>query len=377
MLDMIVFGEDWGRHPSSTQHLMNRLADDANIIWVNSLGLRRPRLNRADIARLGNKLLARRTQMPTAGSGEHTEMRFKALINPKTLPLPGSRLAGLFNRFTLTRQIRPVMRSNRITKPIVWTSLPTAYPAVGAFGERALVYYAGDDFGALAGVDHAPVLELEAKLAAKADLIIAASPMIAERFAPERTRVLEHGVDLSRFVLPAVRAADMPSDKPVAGFYGSLNSWIDIDALAGAANTLPHWNFVLIGKHECDVSLLRKFPNVHLLGPRPHADLPSYVQHWDVSLLPFRRNRQIDASNPLKLREYLAAGMPVLASYEFPATKPYGRALTFPRAGETMADAIVRAGAEKASSSVRRKLVENEDWEVRAATLKNWLEDLG
>ncbi len=374
--DMIVFGEDWGRHPSSTQHLMQQLAVSTKIIWVNSLGLRRPRFNSADWKRLKSKATSA-LQMPLAKKPSSYQTHpFAGMINPRTLPFPGSNLASAFNRISLTSQIGKIAAANNISRPILWTSLPTALCAVGALGERAVVYYAGDDFGALAGVDHAPVLALERELAIKANLIIAASPLVAERFPAYKTRVLPHGVDYNLFATRVAAAVDLSSVRPVAGFYGSLNEWIDTASIADAAQQLPSWDFVLIGKVECDLGALRDLSNVKLLGPRPHGALPSYCQHWDVSLLPFKRNRQIDASNPLKLREYLACGTPVLASYRFPAAAAYGDAIHFIEDGERLADAIVKAKNDSNSAAFRQNLVCHESWELQAQTLRQWLSEL-
>jgi glycosyltransferase involved in cell wall biosynthesis len=376
MRDMVVFGEDWGRHPSSTQHLVRRLAGEAQIIWVNSLGLRRPRLRFADFDRLRVKALSLVGEKRSRNKDVSGGSPFAAIIHPRTIPWPGSRLAAWFNRASLRQQIGQVMAAAKMTRPIVWTSLPTALPVVGALNEYALVYYAGDDFGALAGVDHRPVLAMEKKLADKADLIIAASPQIAERFSAEKTRVLAHGVDYVQFAGPVPRAADLPSGRPIAGFYGSISEWIDTEALAQAAAALPGWDFVLIGRIETDVTTLKHHPNIHLLGPRTHGQLASYCQHWDVSLLPFKRSRQIDASNPLKLREYLAAGKPVLASYDFPAAVSFSEAIIIAGQGETFSEAILRAHADKRPKTFRQSFVLKESWQSRAATLKQWLEEL-
>ena len=374
--DMIVFGEDWGRHPSSTQHLMQRLAGNTKIIWVNSLGLRRPRFNKADLARLVTKASSMLKKPSVTQAHSACPHPFAGLANPKILPFPGSSLALAFNRVSLANQIGKLATDCEISRPILWTSLPTALCAIGALGERAVVYYAGDDFGALAGVDHAPVLAMERELADKADLIIAASPLIAERFPAHKTRILPHGVDYDLFAAPVARASDLPTGRPVAGFYGSLNEWIDVQSLAEAAQRLPSWDFVLIGKVECDTAKLQNLSNVKLFGPRPHSDLPSYCQHWDVSLLPFKRNRQIDASNPLKLREYLACGTPVLASYRFPAAAAYGDAVQFCEDGEGLFEAILRTKNYSKSAAYRRNLVLHESWESRAETVRGWLSEL-
>ena len=374
--DMIVFGEDWGRHPSSTQHLMQRLAGSTKIIWVNSLGLRRPRLTMADWRRLKSKagsMLRKPSQPKSSFTRSHP---FVAMADPKTLPFPGSALASALNRMSLAKQIGKLAANCDISRPILWTSLPTALCAVGALGERAVVYYAGDDFGALEGVDHAPVLAMERELACRADLIIAASPLIAERFPAHKTRVLPHGVDYDLFATPVARASDLRSGRPVAGFYGSLKEWIDIESIADAARRLPSWDFVLIGKVECDTHALQHIPNVTLCGPRTHGVLPAYCQHWDVSLLPFKKNRQIDASNPLKLREYLACGTPVLASYRFPAAADYNQVVHFIEEGEGLAEAILRAKNDSKSAAFRQNLVRHESWESRAETLRCWLSEL-
>lgn len=374
--DMIVFGEDWGRHPSSTQHLMQRLAGRTKIIWVNSLGLRRPRLNAADWQRLKSKA-ASMLKRSSLGEAESARSHpFVAMADPKTLPFPSSSIASAFNQISLAKQIGKLATNCEMSRPILWTSLPTALCAVGALGERAVVYYAGDDFGALEGVDHAPVLAMERELARKADLIIAASPLIGERFPAHKTRVLPHGVDYDLFATPMARASDLPSGRPVAGFYGSLKDWIDIESIAEAARRLPSWDFVLIGKVECDTHALQHISNVTLCGPRTHGVLPAYCQHWDVSLLPFKKNRQIDASNPLKLREYLACGTPVLASYRFPAAATYGDAISFIEDGEGLAEAITRTKNDTKSATFRQNLVRNESWENRAETLRGWLSAL-
>ena len=365
--DMIVFGEDWDRHPSSTQHLVRRLAADRKTIWVNSLGLRRPQLSVRDFSRLAGKagrmLAPRPAFAPMDAVPDHT---FSALVEPRAIPWPGSALAGAINRATVGRQVRAAMEAHGINRPVLWTSLPTALPLLGAFGERAVIYYAGDDFAALHGVDHKPVLAMEMELARKADLILAASPEIASRFDPAKTVNLPHGVDHDLFANPAPRAATMPKGK-VAGFYGSLNGWIDVEAIAAAARRLSDWTFVLIGRVETDISPLTGLSNIQLEPALPHGELPRWSQHWTVSLLPFRRNRQIDASNPLKLREYLATGTPVAATYAFPAIAATGAPVAVPGEGRTLADAILAAEANAAAFRTHAPGLASESWEARTA----------
>jgi len=364
--DLIVFGEDWGAHPSATQHLITHLARDRRVLWVNSIGLRRPRIGVKDLRRAAQKL----GQASGHAAPSHVPEGIDVLP-PLAIPWPGSALAHRANRVLLRRQLAP--RLSGLNKPILWASLPTALAAVEALKLDGVAYYCGDDFTALDGVDHAPVAALERRLAARADVVFAASESLAGRFSGSRAIYLPHGVDTALFARPAPRAGDLPTGGPIAGFYGSLSAWLDIGLIVQAAGMLPDWHFVLIGPERTDLSALKARANIHLLGPRPHAALPRYAQHWDVSMIPFRDTAQIRACNPLKLREYLAAGAPIAAT-DFPALAPYRDLVSVYRPRECFADTLNRALAMRDGREVRRASVEAESWAARARQTSDALE---
>ena len=203
--DLVVFGEDWGRHPTSTQHLVRCLAEDRRVLWVNSIGMRRPRLDRRDLARIKTKasdLLARKPQATDSVTATPQATPVPAnmsVIAPAAIPWPASRLAFRLNRALLARQLNRALAARAMTRPLLWTSLPSALPAIDTLGERAVVYYCGDDFGSLVGVDHRPILDMERRLVDKADLVLAASEALAARFPSEKTLLLPHGTDLDHF----------------------------------------------------------------------------------------------------------------------------------------------------------------------------------
>jgi glycosyltransferase involved in cell wall biosynthesis len=374
--DLVVFGEDWGGLPSSTQHLMGHLSDSRKILWVNSIGLRKPRLNMADCGRALQKLTSRGvrghrgTTIPSPGF---------TVLSPKTIPAPSTRLARSMAAALLQNQLLRAMEKAGLHKPILWISLPTASDLVGKLGEKAAVYYCGDDFSALAGVDHLTVATREGELQHKADLIIAASERLAERFPAPKTRLLTHGVDYQLFSTPAPRATDLPDDgKPIAGFYGSISDWLDLELLEAVVKRMPHWNFVMIGKAVVDTSALRCLPNVNFLGPRLHHELPRYSQHWNASLLPFRNNAQIQACNPLKLSEYLAAGKPVVST-PFPALKPFRSLISVADSVNSMVAALegsVSLARDGEFQEKSRSVVSSESWQSRAALVGRWLDSI-
>ena len=363
--DLIVFGEDWGAHPSATQHLMRNLAGTRRIIWVNSIGLRRPRLTLRDVRRAGGKLMSM-ARRPDRGTRPKQCPDSMTVISPVAISWPGNPLAHALNQRTLSWQISRTIAEMGMSRPIVWTSLPTACFAKGSLQERALVYYCGDDFGALSGVDHRAVTKMEKVLAERADLIFAASEKLAERFPCDKTILLPHGVDVELFAKPAAPASDMPRGRPVAGFYGSISEWIDLELIVQAATELPDWNIVLIGPVRIDITRLRHIPNIHVLGERPHAALPHYVQHWQAALLPFKRNLQIEACNPLKLREYLAAGTPIVST-AFPALEPYRDLIEIADQPADFGRAIRRAAADVGRNRLRSTRVSRESWAGRTS----------
>ena len=132
-------------------------------------------------------------------------------------------------------------------------------------------------------------------------------------------RHFPHGVDWKRF---AYSQAPKPLEYfkltgPIALYVGSIEGWFDYELLANAASKLPHLSFVIIGPYHQE-QLFSGISNIHLLGPRPYNEIPAYLQWADVGLIPFSMGMQykklVDGINPIKLYEYLAAGLPVISA---------------------------------------------------------------
>ena len=392
--DLIVFAEDWGGLPSSTQHLIKQLAKSRKVVWINSIGLRQPTFSLRDVKRAWAKLTAASSSTEKNNAANNATNKTPAptpsqhgfhVIHPRTIPAPRSGVARYIAKQLLLLQIKPIIKSAQLTNPILWTSLPTAVDFAGQLNETALVYYCGDDFSGLTGVDHHTVVQREQALCEKADLIMASSQILVDKLSSTKTQLLTHGVDYSLFSTPCERAQDLPNDgRPIAGFYGSISAWLDIELLQTTIEKMPNWHFIFIGNIEIDASQIKQLEqlqaihNVSFLGPRAHHQLPTYSQHWTASMLPFIDNAQIQACNPLKLKEYLATGRPIIST-KFAAIKPYTGLVQIAESSDAMVEALQAAQHLPTLThftSALQSHVQNKSWASRAQQVSEWLEQL-
>ncbi|WCN08086.1 glycosyltransferase [Marinomonas mediterranea] len=381
-----VFGEDWGSHPSSTQHLFRYLSAKEHVVWMNSIGLRQPKLSAHDLKRLyekGKKMMTRNTSTHSSSGTESpllqsvpvqvAESTPQTILSPKAVPLYGLKLARKANQYWLSKQVQNAHASLPKSPHALWLSLPSAVDMIGQCNEEISVYYCGDDFRALAGVDHNVIGKMEDELVEKCDLILAASEALAERFPAHKTRLLEHGVDYHQFSQRRAAPEGFPQTKTL-GFYGQLADWVDIELLEAIADHYPDWTIMLIGAIHTDTKTLLNKPNVKVLPAMPHSQLAAYVQHWDIALLPFKHCQQIQHCNPLKLREYLASGTPIVCT-DFKAARTYDSVMTLVREGDDFIEKLsevisTQETLSKAAKQERRitqsNLVKRDDWSRKA-----------
>jgi glycosyltransferase involved in cell wall biosynthesis len=159
------------------------------------------------------------------------------------------------------------------------------------------------------------------QLCRQADVVFASATALLEDCRPftDKAYLMPHGVEWDHFAKAAFDPPERPADVaditgPVIGFFGLIHDWVDQDLLVRIARAHREATLVLIGRYTVDVSRLRAEPNIRLLGQKKYAELPAYSAMFDVALIPFVFNDLTAAVNPIKLREYLSAGMPVVAS---------------------------------------------------------------
>jgi glycosyltransferase involved in cell wall biosynthesis len=312
--DIICFCNDWDGDPLSKKHIALRLAGKNRVLWVNSTGNRNPTASVRDLRRVLKKLRQFCRGCRRVEKNIH-------VLSPLVIPFHGSLWARRINRWMLAWSLRRACRKLSFHKPITWSFVPSSGDVAGSLGERLVIYHCVDEYAQFTGTDQTAILDMERRLMEKSDLVIVSSSRLYEtkrRYNPN-TFLVTHGVDVAHFRNACLPATAAPEDcaelrHPVIGFFGLIADWVDLGIIRYLAASRPEWSFLLIGEVQTDTSALQGLPNVHLLGRRKYQSLPAYCKMFDVAVMPFVVNELTLAANPLKVREYLAAGLPVVAT---------------------------------------------------------------
>jgi glycosyltransferase involved in cell wall biosynthesis len=367
--DIICFAHDWDSDPTSKTHIMRILSTKNRILWVNSIGMRRPGASRRDLTRLLVKLKRGLRGRVRVHDSFH-------VFNALALPFPGVRGIERLNTSLMSVAIRRGARRLGFRRPILWTFMPNVGGLVGRLGEGTVVYHCVDEYSAFAGVAAQSLRAMERELVQKADLVFTSSEQLCQERRPHNPRsfFVSHGVDVQHFSRALDPDTPVAPDlqglpRPIVGFFGLLAEWIDLSLIRDLAEKRPDWSIVLIGKATADVGQLNHLPNVRLLGPRPYASLPGYCKGFDVGIIPFRINELTVRANPLKLREYLAAGVPVVST-DMPEIRRYEAVRIAADAGGFVRE--IESALEERGDAPRRHRAETmwaESWEARVEQL--------
>lgn len=318
---------DWNSIRQRPQQLALRLARNHELTYVNPVGLRSARLSdvRRIAARVAESRARRRIVSQTTIDDEASTPQIEIrppfpLVNPRYLPLLGSRLIEACNRRWLFRQLEPRLADGPI---VLWIGAPNlmAETLLEQTQPQLVVYDCMDRYAAFhRGRAEARIDRAERAIVERADLVFATSQGLVERLRPLAATVelLPNGVDYARF---AIDRSDQPPEwrrkiaGPVVGYHGALGDWLDYEMLAWLAQRRRDWSFVVIGPNGSRRS--RTFlsqPNVHYLGPLPYAELPRHTVWFDAAMVPFEQNELTRCVHPIKALEYLAAGLPTVSA---------------------------------------------------------------
>jgi uncharacterized SAM-binding protein YcdF (DUF218 family)/glycosyltransferase involved in cell wall biosynthesis len=341
---------DWDFIWQGHQEIMSTLAQQGHrVLFLENTGVRTP--NVRDFARVRRRV--RNWWRGTKGFRQERPNLF--VYSPIVVPLPYSRVARWINRWLLVRALRRWMRATGFYRPIVWTFLPTplALDLIHEIDAQLTVYYCIDDL-ASSSPGAKRIVSYEHQLFRQADLVFVTSEKLRQRASQhsDRVHLFPFGVNFEQFDRVRNAADPAPDDvrtlrRPVVGYVGGLHQWVDQALVADVAARMPEAQFAFVGPPQADVSTLERCRNVHLLGQRPHAELPRYVKAFDLGIVPYRLTEYTANVYPTKLNEYLVMGIPVVAT-DLPEIRRFN--------AEHEGIVSIATGAEAFSAAVREAL---------------------
>jgi glycosyltransferase involved in cell wall biosynthesis len=290
------------------------------------------------------------------------------------IPLPGQAWARRLNRQLLILQIKRALHQIRKGPVQLWSFTPDIAYILGHFNEEKVVYYCVDDHASFSGYNKVQVLNDEEELCRNSDLVITTSTVLQEtkKAWNPNTILVPHGVEFKHFNQAVTTDLPCPSTlqnipSPRLGFFGLIRDWVDIGLLAQIARKRKDWHFVIIGDADStvDLSTYRTLPNMHFLGRKPYTELPAYCRHFDVGLIPFKVNDLTCAVNPIKLREYLSAGLPVVST-PMPEVKLYEHLVEIAESPLDFEQAIEKClQSTESDRAARLDAMAKETWEAK------------
>lgn len=370
--DILCFSHDWTGDPLSKTHLMRELSKDNRILWINAIANRMPTASSKDVKRIVSKL--KRFTEPVREAEPNI-----FVLNPLAVPAYGSSFIRNFNKNALRRQVKKAMRKLQFDAPVNMVFNPAAGLLAGTLGEKELIYYCVDDYTEFTGVA-AGLKEIEEDLFRRSDLVIVSAEKLFEdkKQFNKKTFVIRHGTDWNHFRKSLDQKTKIPDEiknlpKPVIGFHGLLADWVDFELIKKVAERYSTGSVVLLGKVAVDaekkIKILDRVRNVHLLGRKPYESLPDFCKGFDVALNPFEINELTLAANPLKVREYLAAGLNVIST-----DIPEVRILSHCRIGrdhEEFLKMVEEALHDKTPRETISDSIKSESWSAKIEELRN------
>ncbi len=372
--NILVFSDEWGRHPFSCQHIMKYFLPHNNLIWVTPTGMRNPTLSWYDVKRSVEKLKV----IFADKENKIKELNRPKSITPFAIPYSQFGIIRMLNKQFVIRAIHRNCSYDELKQPIVISTLPITGDYINSFRNQISVYYCVDDFVNWPGIDRLLMKSLEDQLIINSDVLIVSSDELAKIKQTDSNKpvVIPHGVDVEHYSHAESNNRFDEITKPVIGFFGAISPWLDLDLLYEMAIRKQEWSLVFIGPCDTDVSRFIKLENVHFVGKVPYEELPSYAVQFDVGIIPFLINDLTISVNPLKLLEYLACGIPVVST-DLPEVRKFADHVYISLNVDDFIGFTEKALAENsvAMAKKRREIALSYSWAAIAETFSNTIED--
>ena len=272
----------------------------------------------------------------------------------------------------LVRGIRRVMRELGIKHPLVINGLNPVFglPMLHQLNECATIYYCFDEITIINWMSRHGS-RYEPDYLRRVDAVVTTSETLrrSKSILQPNAYCIKNGVNFDLFNQAHQLAQQQPPQKPVVGYLGTADNRVNIDIVDYCARTMPDVQFQFVGDvHEPELTKrLSAYSNVSFIPPHQPADLPPLLANMTAAMIPFVCNEHTYTIYPLKINEYLAAGLPVVST-PFSLLDDFDGVIELADSPAAFAHALRRALTDNSPERVSERIAmaKGNAWEKRA-----------
>ena len=359
----VVFGPDWGRHPSSSQHLFSEFLGVSPVLWVETVGLRMPQFTMRDLKRSIQKIVdfvsGRRRSFATVPNG-------LTVICPPTLPFTRIKLVRLLNIWLVRRSVEKATRRLQFKKHTLVVTTPAQGDFVGKLGEARSIYYCADQYALWPGMNQQHISQMERLLTNRVDAIVAVSDLLAAQFQQSGKPVytLNQGVNTVHF--SRSQPQQLTGHFEIV-YFGMIDERLDLELILEVASRLPKTVIRLIGPATVSLHMFDGVTNIHVEPAIPYEHLPGSLNTANLFIIPFVLSELACSCSPLKIKEYLACARPVIST-ALPEAERLSQFVHVAKDRSAFVEAVVAATEGNLSFDLpaTQRFIESETWRAKA-----------
>ncbi|MFZ2281597.1 MAG: glycosyltransferase [Prosthecobacter sp.] len=369
----VVFGPDWGRHPSSSQHLFSEFLGVSPVLWVETVGLRMPQFTMRDLRRSVQKIVdfisGRRRRFATVPNG-------LTVICPPTLPFTSFKFIRHLNVWLVRRSVEKATRRLHFSKHTLVVTTPAQGDFVGRLGEEKSIYYCADQYALWPGMNQQHISQMERLLTDRVDAIVAVSDLLAAQFqqSGKPLYTLNQGVNSVHFSRSQPQQSTGHFE---IVYFGMIDERLDLDLILEVAHQLPKTVIRLIGPATVSLHKFVGVANIRVEPAIPYEDLPESLKTSNLFIIPFVLTELACSCSPLKIKEYLACARPVIST-ALPEAERLSSFVHVAKDRKAFVEAVTAATEGKLSFDVlgTQRFIESETWQAKAVEFGQFVRGL-
>lgn len=369
----VVFGPDWGRHPSVSQHLFSEFLGYSPVLWVETVGLRVPQWNRRDLWRSVQKIVdfvsGRRRRFASGPNG-------LTVICPLTLPFTSIKFVRHLNAWLVRRSVGKATRQLHFQKHMLVVTTPSQVDFIGRLGETLSIYYCADQYALWPGMNQQHILQMERTLMERVNAIVAVSELLAAQLKRSGKPVYT----LNQGVNPVHFSRSQPQQSTghfEIVYFGMIDERVDLDLIVETARQLPKAAIRLIGQATIPLHKLAGVANIHVEPAISYEDLPESLNTTNLFIIPFVLTELARSCSPLKIKEYLACARPVVST-ALPEAEGLSQFVHVAKDSNAFVKAVVAASEGQLSFDMpgTQRFIESETWQAKAVEFGQFVSGL-